>query len=85
MKRNPRWRPEGGSRQRELHKSKILLRGWSHTWQKKTTKKKQNSETLNPQPVQSFFMPHYTEKIGGLPHHQTLTPNLLGSCRPTCE
>jgi hypothetical protein len=25
---------ERGSRQHELHKSKILLRHWSHTWQK---------------------------------------------------
>jgi hypothetical protein len=24
---------------------------WSHTWQKKSKKKKQNSETLNPQPI----------------------------------
>jgi DNA-binding protein Fis len=27
-------------------------------------------------------MPHYTEKTGGLPHHQTKAPNLLGRCRP---
>jgi hypothetical protein len=40
-------------------------------------KKKQNSETLNPQPIKSFSTPHYTEKTGGLQHHQTPAPNLL--------
>jgi hypothetical protein len=33
----------------------------------------------------SFSMPHYTEKTGGLPHHQMLAPNLLGKCRLTGE
>jgi hypothetical protein len=56
---------EGGSRQHELCKSKILLRCWSHTWQKKNTKKKQNSDTPNPQPIQSFSTPCDTEKTGG--------------------
>jgi hypothetical protein len=42
-----------------------------------------NSDTLNPQPVKSFSMPHYTEKTGGLPCHQTPAPNLLGRYRPT--
>jgi hypothetical protein len=42
-------------------------------------------DTLNSQPVQSFSTPHYTEKTGGLPHHQTPAPNLLGRCRPTGE
>jgi hypothetical protein len=37
--KDPRWRLEGGSRHGEICKSKIL-RCWSHTWQKKTTKKK---------------------------------------------
>jgi hypothetical protein len=59
---DPRWRLEGRSRKCELQKSKILLRYWSHTWQKKNTKKNQNSDTLNPQPVQSFSTPCYTEK-----------------------
>jgi hypothetical protein len=49
----------------------------------KTTKKTQNSNTLNPQPVQSFSMPHYTEKTGGLLCHQMLDPNLLERHRPT--
>jgi hypothetical protein len=60
-----------------------ILSCWSHTWQKKNKKKKPNSETLNPQPVQSFSMPHYTEKTGGLPHHQMLAPNLLRKLRQT--
>jgi hypothetical protein len=84
-KEDQRWRLEGGSRQLKLHKSKILLRTWSHTWQKKITKKKQNSNTLNPQHIQSFSTPHYTEKTGGLPRHQMLAPNLLGRYRPTGE
>jgi hypothetical protein len=46
-------------------------------------KKKQNSETLNPQPIKSFSTPHYTEKTGGLQHHQTLAPNLPRRCRQT--
>jgi hypothetical protein len=70
----------GESRQCELRKSKILLRHWSYTWQKKTTKKKQNSD---PQPIQSFSMPRYTEKTGRLLHSQMLAPNLLGTQRPT--
>jgi hypothetical protein len=45
---------------------------------KKNTKKNKNYDTLKPQPIQSFSMQHYTVKTGGLPHHQTLTPNLLG-------
>jgi hypothetical protein len=51
----------------------------------KITKKKQNSNTPNPQPAHSFSMPHYKEKPGGLLHCQTLAPNLLGKCRPTGE
>jgi hypothetical protein len=54
-RQDPRWRLEGRSRQCELHKSKILLRCWSHTWQKKTTKKNQNSDTLNPKPIQKLL------------------------------
>jgi hypothetical protein len=55
-----------------------LLKYWSHTWQKKSTKKNQNFDTLNPQLVQSFSMPRYTEKTGGLPCHQMPAANLLG-------
>jgi hypothetical protein len=40
--------------------------------------KNQNFDTLNLQPSQSFSMPHYTERTGGLLSHQSLTPNLLG-------
>jgi hypothetical protein len=91
FQRNPIWQIEGGSRQLELCKSKILLRCWSHTWQKKTTEKKQNSDTLNPQPTQSFstprypeepggiLMPCYPEEPGGILHHQAQAPNLLGN------
>jgi hypothetical protein len=82
---DPRWRLKGGSGQRELYKSKILLRHCSHTWQKKNTQKNQNFDNLNSQPVQSFSVPHYTEKTGGLLHCQMLTPNLLGKCKPTDE
>jgi hypothetical protein len=46
----------------------------------KITKKKQNSDTLNPQPIQSFSTPHYIEKPGELLHCQTPAPNLLGRC-----
>jgi hypothetical protein len=49
----------------------------------KNKKKNQKSNIPNLQPVQSFFTPQYTEKTGGLPHCQTLAPNLLGSHRPT--
>jgi hypothetical protein len=49
----------------------------SHLAKKK--KKKQNSETLNPQPVKCFSMPHYTEKTEGLQHHQTQAPTCLGN------
>jgi hypothetical protein len=51
----------------------------------KTTKKKKNSDTPNPQPAQSFSMPHYTEKSGGLLCHQMPAPNLPGRCKPTGE
>jgi hypothetical protein len=51
---------------------------WSHTWQKKNTKKNQNFNALNHQPVQSFVMPRYTEKTGGFLCHQMPAPNLLG-------
>jgi hypothetical protein len=64
-------------------KKKILLRCWSNTWQKKNTKKKQNSHTPNPQHVQSFSTPRYTEKTGGMPCLHTPVPNLFGGCRPT--
>jgi hypothetical protein len=50
----------------------------------KTTKKKQNYDIPNLQPIQSFSMAHYTEK-GGLLHHQMPAPNLLGKHRPTGE
>jgi hypothetical protein len=49
----------------------------------KTTKKKQNFDTLNPQPVQSFSTSSDTKKTGGLPHFQMLAPNLLRRPRPT--
>jgi hypothetical protein len=51
----------------------------------KTTKNKQNSDTPNSQPAQSFSIPRYTEKPGGLLHCQKLTPNLLERHRPTGE
>jgi hypothetical protein len=51
----------------------------------KTTKKRQHFETPDPQASHSFSMSHYTEKQGGLPHCQTLAPNLLERCRPTGE
>jgi hypothetical protein len=38
-----------------------------HWAEKKNTKKNQNSDTLHPQTLQSFCMPHYTEKTEGLP------------------
>jgi hypothetical protein len=44
----------------------------------KTTKRNQGFHTLNPQPMQSFSVPYYTEKTGGLLCHQTPAPNLLG-------
>jgi hypothetical protein len=76
-RRDPRWQLECRSRQHELCKSKILLKCWSYTWQKKSTKKNQNFNTLNLQPVQSFSTSHYIEKTGGLQHHQMLDPYLL--------
>jgi hypothetical protein len=36
-------------------------------------KKKPKEETLNPQPIKNFSTPHYTEKTGGLQHHQMQT------------
>jgi hypothetical protein len=63
---DPRWWLEGGSRQHELCESNILLRHWSHTWQEKTTKKKQNSDTSSSQPIQSFATLSYTKKNEGL-------------------
>jgi hypothetical protein len=79
---DPRWQLEGRSRQCEVYKSKILLRHWSHTWQKTNTKKNRNSNTPSPQPTQIFSKPRYTEKTGGLSYHQTPAPNLLGRYRP---
>jgi hypothetical protein len=38
-----------------------------HLAEKKPPRRNQNSNTLNLQPVQSFSMPRYTEKTGGLP------------------
>jgi hypothetical protein len=65
---DPRWQLQCRSKQCELLcKSKILLRYWSHTWQKKSNKRNQGFDTLNPQPVQSFSAPHYTKKTGGFP------------------
>jgi hypothetical protein len=80
--KDPRWRLEGGSRQHELCKSKIFLKCWSHTWQKK----KQEAKLWNPdQPVKSCSMPHYTEKTGGLTCCQTPAPKVLWRYRPTDE
>jgi hypothetical protein len=78
IREDPRWRLECRSREHEIRKSKILLRHWSHNWQKKSTKRNQGFDTLNPQPVQSFSMPCYMEKTGGLLCHQMPAPNLLG-------
>jgi hypothetical protein len=36
------------------------------------------SDTLNPQPIQSFSMPHYTDKTGVLPYFWTLAQTCLG-------
>jgi hypothetical protein len=44
----------------------------------KNTKRNQGFNTLNPQPVQNFSAPCYTEKTGGLQGCQTPAPNLLG-------
>jgi hypothetical protein len=46
--------------------------------QKKSTKKNQNINTLNHQPILSFSTPCYTEKTGGLSLCQTLALYLLG-------
>jgi hypothetical protein len=43
-----RWRLQGGSRQSELHKSKTLLRCWSHTWQKKKKKHQEEAKLWHP-------------------------------------
>jgi hypothetical protein len=48
---------------------------------KKKKKREKNFETLNPQPVKSFCMTSYTEKIGGLQHCQMPVPNLPGRQR----
>jgi hypothetical protein len=50
----------------------------THLGGKTTTKKKKNSDTLNPQSAHSFSMPHYTEKPGGLLRCQAPAPNLPG-------
>jgi hypothetical protein len=58
---DPRWQLDGTSRQHEPHESKILLRCWGHTWQKKKKKTRRiKTDTTNPQPVQNS------------PHHITL-------------
>jgi hypothetical protein len=62
-----------------------ILSCWSHTWEKKEKKKKQNSESLNPKPVKSFSTPCYTEKTGGLQHRQMQAPSMLGRRRTTGE
>jgi hypothetical protein len=49
----------------------------------KNKKKKQNSETLNPQPIKSFSTPNYTQKTGGSQHHQMPAPNLHRRHRQT--
>jgi hypothetical protein len=41
--------------------------------------------TLNPQPIQSFSTPHYSEKTERLPCHQMPAPNMLERRRPTGE
>jgi hypothetical protein len=51
----------------------------------KTTKKRQNYDTPNPQTSQSFSMPHYSEKSGEIMCHQMPAPNLPGRCRPIGE
>jgi hypothetical protein len=45
--------------------------------QKKNKRKKQNFETLNAQPIQTFSTPHYTEKTERPLHCQMLAHNLL--------
>jgi hypothetical protein len=49
-------------------------------------KKKQNSETLNPQPIKTFSIACYTEKTGGLQYWQTSAPTCLETQtnRPGC-
>jgi hypothetical protein len=50
-------------------------------------KEKEVTKLQNPElpATKSFSMPPYTEKTGGLQHHKTLAPNLLGRRRPTGE
>jgi hypothetical protein len=62
---DPRWQLECRSRQCELCKSKILLRSWSHTWQKK--KHQEESTLWHPeQACTRLLHAAYTEKPGGL-------------------
>jgi hypothetical protein len=51
---------------------------------KNNNKKKQNSETLNPQPIKSFSMPRYTENMRA-PAPPDTGSKLLGRRRPTGE
>jgi hypothetical protein len=45
--------------------------------------KKQNTETLNPQPIKFFSNAHYTEKPGEFHHWEMPTPNLSRICCQT--
>jgi hypothetical protein len=49
----------------------------------KNKKEETKLRALNPQPIQSFPVPCYIEKTGGLLHRQTLALNLLRRCRQT--
>jgi hypothetical protein len=60
-KKDPRW--QLGCRQHELHDSKILLRCWSHTWRKWSTKENQNFYTLA---CKNFSMACCTERTDEL-------------------
>jgi hypothetical protein len=50
---------------------------------KKKKMKKQNTETLNPQPIKFFSNAHYTEKPGEFHHWEMPTPNLSRICCQT--
>jgi hypothetical protein len=69
---DPRWWLEGGSRQDELRKSNILLRCWSHTWQKKPPRRSKTPRPWTP----SLY------KVS--PYHVTLRKQ-EGFCATRCQ
>jgi hypothetical protein len=87
--RSPEFKPQSHQERKKERESKMVIRvqkqtAWAPWLQNLAEKLEPHLTSITHQGesklwhIENISMPHYTEKTGGLCHHQTLAPNLFG-------